>query len=63
MSMLFNYNTEWQLSTELFQKIVKQFSVTTSIDLFTSHLKEQLERYVSWHPEPYFYVVDAFNFS
>ena len=61
--MLFNYNTEWQLSTELFQKIVKQFSVTTSIDLFTSHLKEQLERYVSWHPEPYFYVVDAFNFS
>ena len=63
MSMLFNYNTEWQLSTELFQKIVKQFSVTTSIDLFTSHLKEQLERYVSWHPEPYFYVVDSFNFS
>ena len=63
MSMSFNDNTEWQPSTELFQKIVKQFSVTTSIDLFASHLKEQLERYVSWHPEPYFYAVDAFNFS
>ena len=55
MSMSFNDNTEWQLSTKLFQKIVKQFSVTTSIDLFASHLKEQLERY--------FYAVDAFNFS
>ena len=45
MSMSFNDNTEWQLSTELFQKIVKEFSVTPSIDLFASHLNKQLERY------------------
>ena len=54
---------EWQLSTELFQKILKQFSVTPSIDLFASHVNKQLERHVSWHLEPYCYAVDTFNFS
>ena len=45
MSKSFNDNTEWQLFTDLFQKIVKEFSVTPSIDLFASHLNKQLERY------------------
>ena len=63
MSRSFNNNTVWQLSTELFQKIVEQFSVTPTIDLFASHLNKQLERYVSWNPDPYCYAVDAFNFS
>ena len=60
MSRSFNDNTEQQLCTELFQKIVKQFSVTPTI---ACHLNKQLERYVSWHPDPYCYIVDAFNFS
>ena len=59
----FNDNTEWQLSTELLQKMVKQLSVTPSTDLFASHLDKRLERYVFWHPAPYCYAVDAFNFS
>ena len=63
MSRSFNDNTEWQLSSGLFQKLVKQFSVTPSIDLLAYHLKKQLERYVSWYPDPYCYAVDAFNFS
>ena len=63
MPRSFNDNTEWQLSAELFQRIVKQFSVTPSIDLFSSHLNKQLEGCVSWHLDPYCYAVDAFNFS
>ena len=51
MSRSFNDNTEWQLFTELFQKIVKQYSINLSIELFASHLSKQ-ERYVSWHPDP-----------
>ena len=48
---------------ELVQKIVKQFSVTPRINLFASHLKKQLKRYVSRHPDSYLYAADAFNFS
>ena len=62
MSRSFNGNTEWQLSTELFQ-IVKQFSVILSINLFVSHLNNHLEMYVSRNPDPYCYAVDAFKFS
>ena len=47
MSRSFNDNTEWQLSTELFQKIIKQFSIIPTIDLFASHLNKQLKKYVS----------------
>ena len=63
MSRSINDNTEWELSTELFQKIVKQFSVTPRINLFASHLKKQSKRNVSRHPDPYCYAADAFNFS
>ena len=63
ISRSFNDNIEWQLSTKLFQKPAKQFSVIPSIDLFTSHLKKQLERYVSWYHDPCCYAVDAFNLS
>ena len=42
-------------------KIVKQFSVTPSIDLLASHLNKQ-ERYASWHPDQYCYAVDGLNF-
>ena len=56
----FDDNTEWKLSPIVFQKIIKAFDFSTSIDLFASRLNTQLENYCSWQPDPGSKMVDAF---
>lgn len=41
---------EWQLDPLIFQKISRLWQV--EVDLFTSHWNAQLNRYVSWNPQP-----------
>ena len=42
MSRLLNENTEWKLDSQIFQKILKLFSVKPEIDIFASHLNYQV---------------------
>ena len=53
-SRIFNENIEWKLHTDIFCRV-------TDIDLFASRLNKQLEKYVSWNPEPDAYASDAFS--
>ena len=60
MSRLLNNNTEWKLDPQIFQKILKLFSVKPEIDIFASHLNYQVPTYVSWNPDKNAYAIDAF---
>ena len=61
-SRKFNDDTEWTLEKKYFDCIKNQFG-DFSIDLFASRLNSQLERYVSWRPDPNAVYVDAFCHS
>ena len=54
--------TEWQLNPVIFKNIIKTFG-TPDMDLFASNINKQLPVYVSWHPEPESWAVDAFTFN
>ena len=58
-SRIFNDGTEWMLRPHLFERIVAHFGQHT-LDLFASRLNTQLEKYVSWKPDPGALFVDAF---
>ena len=58
----FSDTSEWMLKKEIFQRICFQFFMPT-IDMFASRLNKQMEKFVSWFPEPGAYFVNAFNMS
>ena len=47
----FNEAIEWKLSTHLFQKISSMFG-NPRLDLFASRINHQIDRYISWKPDP-----------
>ena len=59
-SRIFDDKTEWKLNTEVFRKVVQQFTVP-NIDLFASRLNCQLKQFVSWLPDPDAAFIDAFS--
>ena len=54
--------TEWNLNPDLFHKIVEKFG-KPDIDLFATRINKQLDRYVSWHPEPEAMAVNDFSLT
>ena len=58
LSREFTDNTEWMLNPTLFKLIQEQYMC--EIDLFASRLNKQLNRYMSWQPDPQAEAVDAF---
>jgi hypothetical protein len=61
MSRKFKDHLEWSLAQDLFEEICTLWG-TPEVDLFASRLNNKLQRYVSWHPEPLSWKVDAFTF-
>ena len=59
-SRQFNDRTEWQLKSDIYHSITKQFG-QPSIDLFASRLNKQCPVYASWRPDPDALFVDAFS--
>jgi len=59
-SRQFQDETEWMLNRNLFKKITGKFGVP-DIDLFASRLNNQLDRYISWKPDPGAEAVNAFT--
>ncbi|VDI32218.1 Hypothetical predicted protein [Mytilus galloprovincialis] len=53
---------EWKLNENIFMKIQKLFG-PSNIDLFASRLNCQLNKYVSYIPDPDACAIDAFSFS
>ena len=52
-------NMEWKLHPILFNKICVKWGIP-EIDLFANRLNNQLDRYISWKPDPGAMAVDAF---
>ncbi|XP_072180692.1 uncharacterized protein [Diadema setosum] len=59
-SRKFSDRNEWMLNKQAFNKLVSVFGLP-DIDLFASRLNNQLERYVTWLPDPNAEAVDAFT--
>ena len=62
LSRNFSDSTEWMLKRPIFERICNQFFLP-DLDLFASRLNKQVERFVSWYPEPGCFMTDAFSFS
>lgn len=55
-----NIGTEWMLNRKIFNKITSKL-YCPDIDLFASRINKQIDRYVSWHPDPEACAIDAFS--
>ena len=58
----FSDSSEWMLKIEIFQWLCNQCFVP-NIDLFASRSNFQVNKFVSWFPEPGAFRNDAFSFS
>lgn len=61
-SRKFNERIEWTLEKAVFEKICSIFE-RPDIDLFATRINAQLEKYISWKPDPFALYVDAFTVS
>lgn len=59
-SRVFNDKLEWMLNREVFLRVINLFG-EPNIDLFASRLNAQLDKYVSWKPDPGAVACDAFT--
>jgi len=55
-----NPNIEWTLNSDEF-KVLCDLYGTPEIDLFASRLNYQIKKYISYHPDPHAYAIDAFS--
>ena len=62
MSRKFNDHLEWSLTDKIFNKITNVWGLP-DIDLFASRRNFKISTFVSWHPEPEAWKVDAFSFK
>ncbi|KAJ8043466.1 hypothetical protein HOLleu_10559 [Holothuria leucospilota] len=60
LSRQFNDKTEWMLNRGVFKQIVDRFG-QPEVDLFASRLNKQVNRFVSWLPDPEAEAIDAFT--
>lgn len=61
-SRVFNDRTEWMLDRNVFHELSGFFGVP-DIDLFATRLNAQIQRYVSWKPDPLAEAFDAFTLN
>ena len=55
-----NKTIKWKLSTHLFQNL-SRISGKPTIDLFASHINHQIDKYISWKPDPKALASDDFS--
>lgn len=59
----FNDRTEWKLDSRIFHAMLNDLGVSPDIDLFASRLNFQIQKYVSWQPDPDAICSDAFSLT
>lgn len=62
LSRVFSDSSECKLNEQVFNAVCKTFFIP-DIDLFASRLNKQIDRFVSWFPDPDVFASDAFSFS
>ena len=61
-SRAFDDSTEWKLDANIFQKLTSHLvPLKTEVDMFASRLHYQRMPFVSWHPDPQAWAIDAFT--
>ena len=58
-----NIDAEWKLDESALQTALRQLGASPVIDLFASRLNCQMQRYISYRPDPEAEAVDAFSVS
>ena len=59
LSRQINTNIEWMINNDDFKLICDQYG-KPDIDLFANRLNNKLDKYMSYHPDPHAYAIDAF---
>ena len=59
-SRAFDDSKEWKLDAAVYVQLTSQFG-TPEVDMFASRLNYQMMPYVSWHPDPRAWAIDAFT--
>jgi len=59
-SRVYKDSSHWKLETSTFQQVVRLLGPVT-IDLFADRVNTQMEKYVSWRPDPFAMATDAFS--
>ena len=52
---------EWKLNPEIFKKAQKQLQFTPNLDCFAIRINTHIDRYVSYEPDLYAFLIDAFT--
>ncbi|XP_074655638.1 uncharacterized protein LOC141909152 [Tubulanus polymorphus] len=60
LSRVQSVNKEWQLDKTAFSDIIRVFG-QPEIDLFASRINTQRVKFISWHPDPQAFCIDAFT--
>nr|CAH7765682.1 unnamed protein product [Callosobruchus chinensis] len=55
-----HFETEWELNDKYFKQIILNFG-PPNIDLFASRINSKCDLFISWHPDPDAFKVDAFT--
>jgi len=63
ISREFNDQAEWMLNPAVFFQIIEKLKFFPMIDIFASRLNHQLDKYISWLPDPGSVSVDVFSIS
>ena len=54
-------DSEWMLNPEIFKNITKKLNYSPEVDCFASRLNFQVEKYISFRPDPNAFLVNAFT--
>ena len=58
-----NLDGEWMVHPSLLKEALQLLKFTPNIDLFVSRINKQLDKYVSFKPDPDAFAVDAFSLN
>ena len=53
--------TEWKLLENIYDRVVSYFHCKPDIDVFASRINNQVDKFVSYQPDPHAFAVDAFS--
>lgn len=60
-SRRFNSDTEWMLDKSIYRQVINTLHFQPCIDMFASRTNCQLNKFVSWKPQPDAFAIDAFT--
>ena len=56
-------DAEWKLNSNIFSKAIEKLQFSPNTDCFATRINCQIDRYVSYKPGPYAFLINAFAFN